>query len=171
MFKKPLIVPIGEQMFAGCVPEPIDPCSPCTPCHPDSGGDCSPCTPCHPDSGGACSPCSPCHPDSGTGCFITTACVQAKGLNDDAYELNILRTFRDQYIKNLPEGNQVISEYYRVAPQIVEAINETHSVNEIYSMLYDTLVARSLQLIQLGKKHEAYLNYRVIVDELKRKYL
>jgi hypothetical protein len=43
-----------------------------------------------------------------SGCFITTACIEAKGLPDYCLEINVMRQFRDEYIKNLPrEINQI----------------------------------------------------------------
>ena len=106
-----------------------------------------------------------------TGCFITSACIEAKNLPNDCYELTTLRSFRDQYVANLPEGKQVIAEYYATAPHIVEKINQETASQKIYVDLYERLVLRSVEFIQLGKKGEAYKNYLNIVKELKRRYL
>ena len=57
--------------------------------------------------------------EAGT-CFLTTACVEAENLSDDCYELNTLRNFRDSYVRGLPEGDAIISEYYDIAPKIIE---------------------------------------------------
>ena len=59
---------------------------------------------------------------SSGGCFLTSACVEAKGLTDNCRELMVLRTFRDTYLKNRECGCLDICEYYHVAPTIVEKI-------------------------------------------------
>lgn len=52
------------------------------------------------------------NPDSG-GCYLTTACVEAKGLPDDCEELTILRDFRDHWLKKQPGGAEEIAEYHQ----------------------------------------------------------
>lgn len=51
-----------------------------------------------------------------SGCFLTSACVEAKGLPDDCSELSVLRHFRDSYLAGIEEGKAEICEYYHVAP-------------------------------------------------------
>lgn len=110
--------------------------------------------------------------DSSSGsCFLTTACTESKGLPDDCHELSTLRYFRDSYIAELPDGQQLISEYYNIAPAIVGAINRLSDPRNIYNQIYDQLVLRSVQLIDSGKLAEALSNYRYEVIELKQKFL
>lgn len=106
-----------------------------------------------------------------SGCFITTACVEAKGLSDNCFELETFRTFRDEYVKKLPNGSQLIQEYYKIAPQIVKAIDNTQNSQKIYLTLYKQLVEKSIELIQLERKEEAFQNIYKIVEELMHKYL
>ena len=104
-------------------------------------------------------------------CFITTACIQAKGLTDDCLELNTFRAFRDGYIKTLPNGDQIIREYYEIAPRIVAAINRIKNSKKVYIDLYERLVLKTLELIQRGENEEAFKNCLEIVNELKQRYL
>jgi hypothetical protein len=106
----------------------------------------------------------------GSGCFITTACLEAKGLGDTCPELNALRIFRDEYVRKVPAGEQIIEEYYRIAPYIVANINSRRNSKRIYHSLYRRLVQKSLGLLLLGKKQEALDNYITTVEDLKRKY-
>lgn len=106
-----------------------------------------------------------------SGCFITTACIEAKGLPENCPELNTLKAFRDEYVKNLPFGEQAIHEYYEIAPQIIALINRTENPKKVYLYLYDHLVLKFVELIQSGKNEEAFKNYIRIVNELKRNYL
>ena len=108
---------------------------------------------------------------SGGGCFITTACVEAKGLPDDCEELNTLRIFRDEFVCSLPEGDRIIQEYYEIAPRILAGISKTANSNDVYVDLYERLVKKSLELISADKKDEAYANYLLVVNELRERYL
>jgi|GEM_PF-5513256 len=108
--------------------------------------------------------------EAGT-CFLTTACVEAKNLPDDCYELTTLRDFRDSFVKKLPEGNQIVNEYYEIAPRIIEKINSLKNSSRVYEDLYEKLVRRSVELIELGRKKEAFENYKSLVQELKASYL
>ena len=105
------------------------------------------------------------------GCFITTACVEARGLPDDCAELRTIRSFRDRYVAALPEGASVIAEYYDVAPRILAGIDRSGRARAVYADLYERLVARSVELIAAGEDRAAYENYAGIVTELKAAYL
>lgn len=104
-------------------------------------------------------------------CFITTACVEARGLPDDCSELTALRAFRDGFMRSRRGGRAQVAEYYRIAPRIVAAINADPRREEIYAELYERLVRRSVALIETGRHHAALANYRAIVLELRRRYL
>lgn len=105
------------------------------------------------------------------GCFLTTACVEARDLPDDCYELQTLRDFRDNYVRHLPHGEETIREYYEIAPRIITRINDTANPAEVFETMYERLVQKSIKLIEAGRKTEAFENYRLIVRELKQEYL
>ena len=107
---------------------------------------------------------------SSSGCFLTSACVEAKGLPDDCYELTTLRAFRDGYMRSLPEGASDICEYYHTAPGIVEKIRQLPNATEIFNKIYDELVLPCVHLIENGKKQEAYAAYRNYVKKLQVEY-
>ncbi|MCL4537512.1 MAG: hypothetical protein M1610_07975 [Nitrospirae bacterium] len=104
------------------------------------------------------------------GCFLTTACIKTKGLPDNCQELNELRQFRDEYVRNLPNGTQLIHEYYNIAPQIIAGINSSEDPMKVYEGLYEKLVT-NLELIRGGKKGEALMNGLEIINELRKNYL
>lgn len=108
---------------------------------------------------------------SSTGCFITTACVESQGLADDCKELNCFRMLRDEFVSTLPNGNELIKEYYEKAPMIVSAIEKTKKQNEVYSVLFKELVCKTVDLINAGRKQEAFNNCYLIIRDLERKYL
>ena len=104
-------------------------------------------------------------------CFISTACVEARGLPDNCLELQVLRNFRDTFVRGLPEGAVVIGEYYREAPLIIRGINVKRGNKGVYVGLFDRVVKRSVELISQGRHREAFENYKAIVRELGFRYL
>lgn len=58
----------------------------------------------------------------GSGCFITTACIESRGLPVDCYELETLRKFRDNWVSKHENGPAEIGIYYEIAPKIVEKL-------------------------------------------------
>lgn len=103
-------------------------------------------------------------------CFLTSACVESKGLPDDCYELSILRAFRDGYMKSLPSGAEDIKEYYSCAPAIVAGIKSRHNSQEIFAQIYQELVAPCVELIEAGRNYEAYNKYKCYTRELQKTY-
>lgn len=108
--------------------------------------------------------------DMMSSCFITTACIEAKGLPDDCLELTTMRAFRDNYVKSLPRGGEILCQYYKVAPQIVAGINGRENRRQIYQTLYDQ-IATDVGLIRQRKNQEALSNLLSLFNELKEKYL
>lgn len=106
-------------------------------------------------------------------CFVTSACVEARGLSDDCYELCLLRLFRREYVAKRPDGPYVLAEYEEKAPKIVSAIDAfgPDKARVIYEDLYKRGVERSVRLIQNGLWREAYDLYRTICEELEKTYL
>lgn len=102
-------------------------------------------------------------------CFLTSACVRAKNLPDNCYELQMLRSFRDNYMKNSDKGNLLIEQYYEVAPNIVKKINTLHNQKEVYNYMYETLVIPSLNYIRAGEEiaaMEYYQEYTLALNKL-----
>lgn len=105
-----------------------------------------------------------------SGCYLTTACVEHKGLPDDCIELTMLRHFRDDYIASLPNGNEEIMEYYKTAPEVVKMINQRDDAGAIYETLYNETIAPCVKMIQMGMKKEAYKSYKKMVKIMKDTY-
>lgn len=100
------------------------------------------------------------HSESSTGgCFLTTACVEQFGLGDDCRQLTVLRKFRDEYVRKLPEGEKLISEYYSVAPRIVEGLKQSPDCERRLTVIfYD--INRVVSLIEAKKNSEALVVYQ-----------
>jgi hypothetical protein len=102
-------------------------------------------------------------------CFITTACVQAKGLPDDCLELTTLRTFRDEYIATRENGMKMIVVYYQNSPAIVAAIEQHPDAQEIYNRLFK-IISMCVRYIQDGERERALQIYIDMVIGLRNRF-
>ena len=108
---------------------------------------------------------------SSGGCFLTSACVEAKGLGDNCHELMVLRHFRDGFMHSKPGGAEDICEYYHIAPRIVERIQQLPNALEVFEKLYNELVIPCVNLIESGRNEEAYIAYRAYSKMLQSQYI
>lgn len=103
-------------------------------------------------------------------CFITTAACEMKGMEDDCYELNLLRNYRDTYMASLGNGDELIRSYYDVAPSIVKHINERGDRTLIYEGIWDAYIDPCIHMIEEGKMEECLATYTAMVGDLKEQY-
>ena len=105
-----------------------------------------------------------------SGCYLTTACVQSKGLPDDCIELQTLRRFRDSYLASLPDGQAEIEQYYHTAPGIVASIDRQADRMEIWEQIYTELISPCVRMIHAQENENAYQLYKAYSTELFEKY-
>ncbi|MBO4359654.1 MAG: hypothetical protein J5822_02130 [Eubacteriaceae bacterium] len=112
--------------------------------------------------------------DSGSGsdegCFLTSACVNARNLPDDCYELTVLRNFRDSYVRQLPGGEKETRHYYRTAPEIVRHIDSSDDASSRWESIYSELILPCVEDIGSGRFEQAYLRYRQYVLSLEEAF-
>ena len=120
-------------------------------------------------------------PKKSSGCYVITATCKALKLEDKRINIKNLIKFRNIFIHS--EGNEAVSEYYRLGPTIVNQINAEEYPNEIYEQLWYIYIAPSLTMIEYKKNDEArdiYISmckmlcqkYNISVQEnIKEKYL
>ena len=100
------------------------------------------------------------------GCFITTACCEYKGLEDDCEMLNTFRHFRDTYMSdNYPDE---IELYYSISPGIIDSVLKRKDSGEVLERTYRELLEAKI-LIDSNQLDEAYLKYRQIVLNLQER--
>ncbi len=104
-------------------------------------------------------------------CFITTAICEHIGKPDDCYELEVLREFRDSWLLKQVDGEQLVDEYYRIAPHIVERIKASGEADEVYSDLLERYIEPCVRLIEAEKQEQCCALYQTMVDEMKSRYL
>ena len=93
-----------------------------------------------------------------SGCFLTTACCEYMGLEDDCIELTTMRKFRDDYLLHNNVGAEIVKLYYKVAPQIVEGINAKEDKAQIYEEMYQKIV-KIVDLVKASANDEAVAEY------------
>ena len=108
--------------------------------------------------------------DSSTDCFLTSACTAARGLPDDCHELTVLRNYRDNWLKQQPDGVLLIAHYYEVAPKIVEVIDKLENRLMIWDEVYREMVLPCVAMIEKGQNEDALKLYRRITEQLEERY-
>ena len=85
---------------------------------------------------------------------------------DNCDELTVLRNFRDEYMMQTSYGEELVKNYYSIAPSIVAAINASPANAKVYEFMYENLVQKSIQLIHNGQYEMAMEYYRLFTEEL-----
>lgn len=91
---------------------------------------------------------------NGSFCFISTVICEYFGKSDDCAELNTLREFRDNWLRNQPEGQQLIAEYYNNAPLIVSKLKASADYETYCQYLWDNYLQPCLIFIA-NKQYES----------------
>jgi hypothetical protein len=103
------------------------------------------------------------------GCFITTACCETLGLDDDCFELAALRRYRDQVLAKRPGGKADIARYYELAPLILARIPERTRRPRLL-LLYARFILPASLAAHLGLNALAYRLYRQMLEGLARNF-
>ena len=93
------------------------------------------------------------------GCFITSACMKhmQEVFDDHCFELEILRSYRDSYMKE--HHPEEIERYYLMAPQIVSVIDKLEECEKIYQKIYEKMVLPSVKAVKRQEYEKAYHIY------------
>lgn len=103
-------------------------------------------------------------------CYITTAVCETFGKPDDCYELELLRDYRDHYLQNRPDGEELIRRYYDVAPTIVKRINANPGRERIYRELWEDYLQPCIAMIEREDNESCCQLYVKMVEELQETY-
>ena len=103
-------------------------------------------------------------------CYITTAVCTTMGKPDDCYELNCFRTYRDTYLMATEDGEEIVREYYDIAPTIVKHINREKNSRKIYEGIWDHYLKPCLHMIEEEQNQECKALYIQMVRDLEKEY-
>ena len=107
-----------------------------------------------------------CTPPS-QGCFLTTACCEVLGLDDDCFELRTLRRYRDEVLATTPGGYAAIAAYSLLAPSILEGLPQKARVTRLLSV-YARFILPSAIAAWFGFNRLTYRLYTRLMHELAR---
>jgi hypothetical protein len=101
-------------------------------------------------------------------CFLTTACMRyfQKAFDDNCHELIILRWFRDNFV-----SREDVEHYYKSAPAIVTAIENSPNNDIVYNYIYDNIVDVCVDAIKSGEYELAYDIYKNSVLNLEKNFV
>lgn len=99
------------------------------------------------------------------GCFITTACVKYYGFDDNCYQLQTLRNFRDNYLLSDKKNKPLVQQYYSLAPKIVKLLNKSPERDILYRKIFGNINS-ACYLIDQKKYKEAKSLYIKVVSRL-----
>lgn len=61
--------------------------------------------------------------------------------------MNTLRNYRDNWLRLQPDGEELIKEYYNIAPIIVERLKSSKNYSEYCEILWDNYLQPCLSFI------------------------
>lgn len=85
--------------------------------------------------------------------------------NDD--EMNILRSFRDDYMRSTIEGYQLVNEFYSLVPVIVDGIEKSPQKEMCFKRAYSTF-KKCIALIRENNFDQAFFEYKTMVSAIKK---
>lgn len=104
-------------------------------------------------------------------CYITTAVCESQGKADDCYELNLLRSYRDEYLMATPEGRELVELYYDIAPTIVTRLNKEDNAADLYQDIWSTYLNPCIGYIEAEEMEACKARYMEMVLDLKGRYI
>lgn len=104
-------------------------------------------------------------------CYITTAVCNALDMPENCKELVMLKDYRDNILAMEEGGEEIINEYYDIAPTIVKRINKSESCNEEYKTLYDEFISKCIDDIEQKQFDICKSHYMEMMNSLKEKYI
>jgi hypothetical protein len=94
------------------------------------------------------------------GCFVTTACVEVLGMEDNCHDLQSLRKLRDEYVLlKRPDGRDWVALYGILGPALIRHLDRQEDSVVIYQKLYRELVQETTRLVDRGRYPEAFAHY------------
>lgn len=99
----------------------------------------------------------------GGGCFITTAVCESRGEPDDCPTLEKLRAFRDTYMQESKQRQDLVRLYYDCAPKIVDRINARNDRQQFLEYLYCRFIVPACASIDRGNLSDSFNLYTQMI--------
>lgn len=104
-------------------------------------------------------------------CYVTTAVCKALHKPQNCPELSAMKRYRDDYMLHQENGEQMVLEYYDIAPTIVKRIEKEAEPEAKYQYLWEHYLRFCLAMIEAGQYEECKEKYTEMVEELRKQYI
>lgn len=104
-------------------------------------------------------------------CYITTAVCESLGKEQNCYELQVLKDYRDKYLEPTAEGHALVEEYYNIAPTIVKRLEKQPERSRLYRELYQNYLMPCIREIENQEYEACRERYQEMVLDLKARYM
>jgi len=104
-----------------------------------------------------------------SGCFVTTAICNILGKNDNCYELETLREFRDSKLLTDKNLQDLVFEYYTISPKLVDILKNKDNKKEFAQYLLDKHINLIIQQIENNEKNKAIKSYKNMIKMIEEK--
>jgi len=104
-------------------------------------------------------------PDYNEGCFISTTICNLLGKEDNCYELNLLRKFRDEWLRCSDEGVEMIKKYYEISPKLLQHLENASKIdNNIFEKLYTNFLSEIIECIENKNFNKGLIKYQKMLS-------
>lgn len=104
----------------------------------------------------------------GGDCFITEATMAGIGVQGPELEqsepLQVLRWFRDNVMMSSPQGKNLVQQYYLMAPEVVEAVNQRPDAMQVYQAIYGQYLKPAVEAVKAGDYQKALSIYSEMIN-------
>lgn len=104
-------------------------------------------------------------------CYVTTAVCRSMNKPEDCYELTLLKKYRDGYLLRTDNGEELVQEYYDIAPTIVKRIDKSGNAEKKYRWIWENYLKPCIAMIENGENEECAKTYIRMVEELKEEFV
>lgn len=107
---------------------------------------------------------------SDSSCYLTTAMCKVLGKEDDCFELETLRQYRDSYMKHDEKFDPALEDYNKIGPIISEKIMNDENKEQIALIMKYIYIDRAIFHIANNENIEAYNVYLDMTIDLMENY-
>lgn len=101
------------------------------------------------------------------GCYLTTAMCNILGKPDNCYELEMLRGFRENYMRKTDEGRVLLNQYDVISIPIAASLLKNKDRVAIANNMRDQYINVAIDLIIQGENELAIEQYKRMVFYIK----
>ncbi|MBD5551006.1 MAG: hypothetical protein HDQ96_07515 [Lachnospiraceae bacterium] len=104
-------------------------------------------------------------------CYVTTAVCRNLNKGENCEELQLIKAFRDNYLAVTKEGQDLIEEYYDIAPTLVKRLGKDAGAQAKYLWLWNTYLAPCVEYIKKGEQESCKETYCNMMEVLRKEYM